>query len=147
MWDQPSAAQESEIQADYPSQLHVNTIDAVFFFSLNTRVKPFTSLDVRKALNYAVDRSLMVGPLAFGPLGGRITCQTLPPRYLSYRPYCPYTLSPSPNGAADIVTAQRLVARSGMRGTPVTINTNSGISSGRPARVLALALNELGFPG
>jgi YVTN family beta-propeller protein len=146
MWDQPTSGQYARIRANYPTQTHENALDQTVFFSLNTRVAPFTSLAVRQAVNFALDRSRLAGPTPSYPLGGKVTCQVLPPDFLSYKPYCPYTLNPSPSGAwtaPDVLKAQRLVAHSGIRGMRVTV----AVLAPRVAfaRVLVQTLTELGF--
>jgi ABC-type transport system substrate-binding protein/DNA-binding SARP family transcriptional activator len=112
-----------ELATRYASQLHSDPLAATFAFALNTRVPPFNSLAVRRALNYAIDRG-RIAAFSGGELAAQPTCQVLPPNLPGYRPYCPYTLDPSPGGswtAPDLATAEELVRASGMRGTKVTV--------------------------
>lgn len=149
MWDQPTYGQFARMQSDYPGQTHQNATDETTFFALNTRVPPFTSRAVRQAVNFAVDRSQMTGPEPNTPLGGKITCQILPSNFLAYQRYCPYTWNPSPSGrwmAPDLVRAERLVAHSGMHGTPVTVFAPGWNGRNASSRVLVRTLRELGFP-
>jgi peptide/nickel transport system substrate-binding protein len=68
-----------------------------------------------------------------------------------YRPYCPYTILPSPAGAwtaPDLTTALRLVRDSGTRGDRVTVlysNEGTGFPSQATARYLVSVLDELGY--
>jgi ABC-type transport system substrate-binding protein/DNA-binding SARP family transcriptional activator len=107
----------------YASQVHIDPAGATFALVVNTRVAPFDRLAVRKALNYAIDRN-RIARLSGSSLTAQPTCQVLAPTLPGYRPYCPYTLDPSPSGswtAPDFAKAERLVAGSGTRGNKVTL--------------------------
>jgi peptide/nickel transport system substrate-binding protein len=96
---------------------------ATNFLFLNTRIAPFNNPDVRKAINFAVDRNKIVD-LVGGASAAAPTCQILPPNYPGYRRYCPYTVNPTPDGmynGPDFATASALVARSGTHGMRVTV--------------------------
>jgi DNA-binding SARP family transcriptional activator/ABC-type transport system substrate-binding protein/DNA-binding beta-propeller fold protein YncE len=135
------------LRASTPQQLHQATIPTTAFYALNTRVPPFNDVRVRRALNFAVDRRLLVR-LYGGPEQATPTCQILPPGIPGYRRYCPYTRDPSSGGrwtAPDLAKAKRLVAASGTRGTAVRVWDAS--DAGNPAvdRYLALVLRHLGY--
>jgi ABC-type transport system substrate-binding protein len=90
---------------------------------LNTRVPPFDRLNVRRALNYAADRAAAIQANG-GSDAAQPTCQTLPPDFAGYRPYCPYTAGSTTRGmwtAPDLTRARALVARSDTRGMRVTV--------------------------
>jgi peptide/nickel transport system substrate-binding protein len=90
---------------------------------MNTRVAPFNTVLVRRALNDAIDRNEIIN-LAGGPLAARPTCQILPPGIPGYLPYCPYTINPNTSGSwsgPDLAAAKRLVSTSGTRGMKVTL--------------------------
>lgn len=119
----PSAARLAAAKTRYASQIHSNPQAATVGFFLNTRVPPFDRVDVRKALNYAVDRGVAVR-IAGGSDQAQPTCQILPPDFPGYKPYCPYTASPGPGAvwtAPDIAKAKTLVAASGTRGMKITV--------------------------
>ena len=117
-------------------------IQALF---LNTRVPPFNRLDVRRAVNFAVDRAAATNAWG-GPSLAEPTCQILPPNFPGYRPYCPYTAGSTKHGkwsAPDLATARALVARSGTRGMKVTVwawNQAKGFN-----RVAVKVLHSLGY--
>ena len=115
--------QMSRLQVQYASGLHSNPSPATQGLFLNTRVPPFDRLDVRRALNYAVDRVAATNAQG-GPDVAQPTCQLLPPNLPGYRPYCPYTAGATTHGkwsAPDLAKARALVARSGTRGMKVTL--------------------------
>ncbi len=106
----PPADRMQEIRTRYAAQSHPYIQLALDYFFLNTRVAPFDDPDVRRALNYAVDRATMaelVGPLGLWGAGGPVTCQALPPNTPGYAPYCPFTSNGSSNGDPDLVEAQQ----------------------------------------
>jgi len=149
MWDSPSVSQYSQMEADFPDQIYLISQPATSYFWLNTRVPPFSSLAVRRAVNLALDRHrFLLGAAADQTFGGAITCQVLPPDFPSYSRYCPYTLDPSASGnwiAPDLATAQSLVAGSGMRSVRVTIAAPVGLASPEQYDLLGETLRRLGF--
>ncbi|HYB46249.1 MAG TPA: BTAD domain-containing putative transcriptional regulator [Streptosporangiaceae bacterium] len=120
-YDGVPADRMGEVQTRFASQLHVNPAIGTDALVLNTRVAPFNDVRVRQAINYAVDRGEIARLIGQGT---RPACQMLPPGLPGYQRYCPYTLDPSPSGtwlAPDLVKAERLIAASRTRGTPITI--------------------------
>ena len=128
-----------ELRLRYPSRLNRPPAPGIGFLALNTKLPPFDSLDARRAVSYAVDRSFVRAN------GDRPSCQVLPPALAGYRPYCPYTLHPATGrwSAPDLVTARRLVARSGTRGAHVTIW--AGASSRVVTDPFVKALRRIGY--
>jgi len=118
-WDSGSF---EDLSVRFPAQVHTGPATSVWFVVLNTEVPPFDNVDVRRAMNFAVDRDRVAQIFgAFSPLPA---CQQLPPNLLGYEPYCPYTMDPGPGGdgvwtAPDLDEAQRLVRRSGTAGMQV----------------------------
>jgi YVTN family beta-propeller protein len=113
----------ARLASHYASQLHLDSIGSTYSVFLNTRVPPFNRLDARRAVNEATDRRSLVRLLG-GSTAAKATCQTLPPDFPGYRPYCPYGLAPSPAGTwigPNLERAQRLVAASGTKGTRITV--------------------------
>jgi peptide/nickel transport system substrate-binding protein len=112
---------------------------------LNTRLPPFDDARVRRALNYAVDRRLVVS-LAGGSQLAQPTCQVIPPGSPGHRAYCPYTLNPNPAGtwtAPDLARAHRLVEASGTKGARVKVW--AWPERERIARYFVSLLRELGY--
>ena len=135
-----------ELFTRYASQVHTSSRPTTVYFWLNTREPPFDNPDVRRALNYAVDRR---AALAFegGARFASPTCQILPPSFPGYRPYCPYTAGAGPDRpwtAPDLRRARRLIAHSGTRGMHVTVfGTSPGFTA--HSRFLARLLRQLGY--
>ena len=119
----PRTRELPQLARRYTTQLHSNPNAATFAFVMNTRVAPFDRLDVRRALNFAIDRKRILA-LAGGSFEAQPTCQILPPTLAGYQPYCPYTLRANASGtwiAPDLARAERLVRASGTRNARVTV--------------------------
>jgi peptide/nickel transport system substrate-binding protein len=140
---QPPADRVDELTTRYAAQTHLVPIQGYFLMYLNTRVPPFDDPRVRRAIAYAVDRG-KVKQLYPGP--AEVSCQVLPPNFPGYRPYCPYTLNPSPAGAwsaPDRATAERLIEESGTRGMKVTVWANPYFAD--LSRYFVRLLDSLGY--
>jgi peptide/nickel transport system substrate-binding protein len=131
--------------------VHIDPAGATFALVVNTRVAPFDRLAVRQALNYAIDRN-RIARLTGCSLTAQPTCQVLAPTLPGYRPYCPYTLDPSPSGswtAPDFAKAERLISGSGTRGTKVTLllvtPPSADAATLRVGRYVVSVLNRLGY--
>ena len=84
-----------------------------------------TTIDARKAVNFAIDRAHMAELARARALPS--PASLLPPSFPGYQPYCPYTLRPDAGGrwkAPDMEAAQRLVDASGTRGQNVIARTD-----------------------
>ena len=112
----PTSEQLQEIRNRVPAQVHDYLDLGTFYFFLNTQLPPFNDIHARQAINFAVDRNKA---LEAYHQQGRVTCQILPPNFLGYHPFCPYTLDPNDAGtwgAPDFRKANHQVALSGTRG-------------------------------
>jgi ABC-type transport system substrate-binding protein/DNA-binding SARP family transcriptional activator len=119
----PAARELPQLERLSATQLHSDPLAATFAFVLNTRVPPFDRVEVRRALNYAIDRKRIL-TLVGGAFGAQPTCQILPSTLAGYQPYCPYTALPNDAGAwvaPDLARAERLVRASGARNAQVTV--------------------------
>jgi YVTN family beta-propeller protein len=139
-----------QLATRYAHQLHSPPLGATIGLVLNTRVAPFNVLAARQALNYAIDRAALIQMIG-GPLMAQPTCQVLPPAMPGYRPYCPYTINPSPSGSwtgPDLARAEQLVTASGTRGAKVTVVTGAfgtQIPTQATGRYLVSVLDKLGY--
>jgi len=150
VFDGPPASQLEGLATHYADQLHARPQAGTIGLFLNTRVRPFTSLAARQAVNYAVDRNKVLGMIG-GPLAGGTTCQILPPTLAGYQPYCPYTVATGQSGAwagPDLAKAEQLVQASGTAGAKVTVLAGIWDPS-EPGReignYLVSILNKIGY--
>lgn len=122
------------IERKHASRLRIFTPPSLAYFFMNTRVAPFDSLKVRRAVNYAISRRWLVhlaGGLA------RTTENILPPSYPSFRRHRLYP--------HDLRKARRLVRESGYLGKRVTV-WNHDVASDLPfTHYLVSVLHRIGF--
>jgi peptide/nickel transport system substrate-binding protein len=122
------------IEAKHGSRLRTFTPPNLMYFFMNTRVPPFTSLDVRRAVNYAISRpwlKRLAGGLA------RTTENILPPGYPSFRAHALYR--------HNLRKAIRLVRESGFRGKRVFV-WNHDVTADLPfTKYLVSVLRRIGF--
>jgi len=140
-----------------PAQVHTSPAAWTFFAVLDTRVPPFDEVDVRRAMNLALDRDRIVEILG-GVAAASPTCQQLPPNFPGYEPYCPYTSNPGPGGEGswtgpDMEEAERLVRRSGTAGSRVVVKVPAFFFKLSDAQARLLSdymielLDDLGYVG
>ena len=131
----------------HSGRLRVHPLLGTGYLFLNVHAPPFDDLRVRRALNYAFDRRLVVDAYG-GPRTAVPTCQVLPPGMPGYRPYCPYTRDATAGDytGPDLETARRLVAASHTRGMKVTVwdVASPGNDAGESREAVA-ALRRLGY--
>jgi YVTN family beta-propeller protein len=131
------AERRSEVETRFASQLHEQPLLATDYFVLNTKVRPFDDVRVRRALNVALNRREIVA-LYGGSEAATPTCQVLPPEMGGYRRYCPYRY--------DLGRARRLVAASGTRGTKVLVwDTRAPAIAYQEGAAVVGALRNLGY--
>jgi peptide/nickel transport system substrate-binding protein len=82
-------------------QFHVNTTNSVNYVAFNTKKAPFTRANVRKAVNFAIDRTAINRQA--GAYAGKPTDQVLPPNLPGYLAAKIYPLE-----GPDLATARRL---------------------------------------
>jgi YVTN family beta-propeller protein len=137
-----------EVTTRFRSRLHSNAGSETDFLQFNTRIPPFNDVRVRRALNFAIDRNVVVR-LFGGPAVASATCQILPPGVFGFRRYCPYTRHPRRKlwTNPDLAMARRLVAASNTRGAAVTIwgTPNSPAVQHRVLPYVLAILRRLGY--
>ena len=135
----------NEVATKYPHQIHVSPLLAYWYLEMNVNMKPFSNLDARLAVNYAIDRGAMV-KLYGGPVLATPSCQVLPPGMPGYQPYCPFTKNPGTKWSApDMAKAKALMAKSGMIGQKVTVITQNVEPYSGLGDYVQSVLNQLGF--
>jgi peptide/nickel transport system substrate-binding protein len=135
-WD-PQAippASFSATEGKYGSQIKVYTPPNTYYFFMNTRVKPFDNVLVRRAVNYAIDRNALVS--IYGGLA-RPTENILPPSYPSYSKHSLYPYDPA--------KARRLIRQAHAVGARVRVwNYNRGIDP-KATEYLIQVLDSIGL--
>jgi peptide/nickel transport system substrate-binding protein len=123
-----------EIEQKYESRLRPFMPPNLMYFFMNTRVPPFNSVKVRRAVNYAISRRWLkhlAGGLA------HTTENILPFPYASFRAHSLYR--------HDLRKAIRLVRASGYRGKRVFV-WNHDVAADLPfTKYLVSVLNRIGF--
>jgi DNA-binding SARP family transcriptional activator/ABC-type transport system substrate-binding protein len=137
-----------EIVRRFPGQWHSLLQPDTEWLQLNTTIPPFNDLRVRQALSLAIDRAAIVRMYG-GRLTATPTCQLIPPGLAGYQRYCPYTAGRADGRwhAPDLARARALVAASGTRGDPITLDGWVGGSQACPQLMpyTARLLRELGY--
>lgn len=117
------------------------------YLYMNTSVKPFDQLEVRQAVNYAIDRS-NIKRVFGGPITGPIATSIIPPGmpgYLSPEEYNPFE---TPNMSGDMDRAKELMAQAGLEGGfdgELLMVGASDPPHDRIAETVRADLEELGF--
>ena len=94
-------------------QVHTSARPSLTYIFLNEQVPPLNNVDVRKAINYAVDRTAILAQWG-GPLAGAPSDQIIPAGQADYKQYSIYPNTP------NLPEAKKLMAASGVK-TPVTL--------------------------
>lgn len=131
------------LQATFGDRLYLTPTETTQGVILNTRITPFSNPLARRAVAFAVNRSLVT---ANWFTDATITCQVLPPDFPGHRPYCPYTVQPNSNGGwngAAVTKAQGMVKRSGTFGAHVVLYTLPDQVAGM--RQVVAAMNQIGY--
>jgi YVTN family beta-propeller protein len=134
-----------QLSARSPGQVHSLPMAGTDWMSLNVRRRPFDSVRVRRALNYATDRARIVD-INGGPEFASPTCQIVPKGFPAYQPYCPYTAQRTSGGgwtAPDVAQARRLIAQSGRAGERLVVRVPD--YKREIGRYFTALLDKLGF--
>ena len=133
---QPPPDRLSQLQSQHADQIKVYTPPNTFYFFMNNTVAPFNDVNIRKAVNYAINRQATVriqGGLA-SP-----TENIFPSNYPEYEKtnYYPYSLK----------KARALVQAAGDVGTNVTVYTDDNETRRAPemGQYMVQVLNSIGF--
>ena len=124
-----------DVQRRYGKQLHLRPTANTYYLWMNTRVAPFNKLNVRKAVNYAIDRKALVR-LVWGGLGAP-TQNVLPPTYPQYQ-----KLNLYPHNLAK---AKAMIKAAGVDGDQVTVWGRSVSDSVVATEYYASVLDSIGF--
>jgi peptide/nickel transport system substrate-binding protein len=124
----------AETEATYSDQLKVYTPPNTYYFFMNTKVAPFNKLQVRQAVNYAINRDTLVA--IYGGLA-RPTENILPPTYPSYVKHSLYR--------HDLAKARRLIKAAHATGVHVLVWTHDRGLDQKATEYLVKVLNSIGL--
>ena len=147
-WSGAPQADEDRFRTTHGSKLLLTTpgLNTNYVF-VNATKPPFNNRDARRAVAYALDRGALTSDR--NNLSGPVTCQLIPPGFVAYRPYCPFTLGGGGNGRwtePDPTTAKELVTRSGTHGARVVLVVDDNDPSPQTAgKHIVTMLNRLGY--
>jgi YVTN family beta-propeller protein len=138
---------DQSLATRYPARVHTTLIFWTGYLFLNTRQPPFTSLEARQAVNYAIDRARVLQLLHLAPGQGAVTCQILPTDFPGHQSYCPYTTGTKDGiwHGPDLAKARRLAKDSRTANVPVTVWTFGGYGDKAVASYLVQLLKDLGY--
>ncbi|HTO24473.1 MAG TPA: ABC transporter substrate-binding protein, partial [Gaiellaceae bacterium] len=124
----------ASVQAQHADQIKVYTPANTYYFFMNTRTPPFDKLQVRQAVNYAINREALVR--IYAGLA-QPTQNVLPPTYPQYRilNLYPYNLA----------KAKQLIAASGDKGMAVTVWNHDRGYDPKATAYLTDVLNSIGL--
>jgi peptide/nickel transport system substrate-binding protein len=123
-----------EVQQNYAERLKLYVPANTGYFFMNTRTPPFDKLEVRQAVNHAIDRQAMTR--LYGGLA-QPTENVLPPTYPQYEKINLYP--------HDLEKAKQLVQEAGATGANVTVWGSSRDISRKPVEYLTDILNQIGL--
>jgi peptide/nickel transport system substrate-binding protein len=124
----------AQLESKYKDQIKLSPCACTWYFFMNQRLKPFSNLKARQAVNYGIDRQALVQ--LFGGLG-QTTQNFLPPGYPQYKKINYWTY--------DMAKAKQLVQQSGMAGTSVKVFGENVDPSKTVVPYLVGQLNKMGF--
>jgi peptide/nickel transport system substrate-binding protein len=118
-------------------------IASTYYFFMNTKVAPFNNVDVRTAVNMALDRTALAR-LSSGSLTPG--CYFLPPAIVGHNTGpCSYGDPTKVPSTDTVAKAKKMIADAGLAGTKVTVWSQTRSPRQEYSAYLADLLNKLGF--
>ena len=151
--DAEASGRLEELLVRFASQVYSTPMAWTEYLVLATEVPPFDDVEVRRALNSAIDRGRLV-KIYGGEGAAKPTCQQLPPNFPGYEPYCPYTADRGPDSKGlwiaprlDLEEARKIVRGSGTAGMRVVYEYSPQVFSqgGLLGHYLVEVLESLGY--
>jgi peptide/nickel transport system substrate-binding protein len=144
MTEDPTGDLLPQVKAKYSDRFRMDPNPPnTYWFFLNETTPPFDKLEVRQAVNYAIDSRALQRIF-----GGRLqpTCNFLPPGYAGngYKKIdpCPYG---DPAGPPDIAKAKQMVKDAGVAGQTVTVWGNNKDPRPQITEYLRDVMSQIGF--
>jgi peptide/nickel transport system substrate-binding protein len=145
VYDPPPTDRLNELGTSYANQVHVNSLTAFWYLTLNMNLAPFNNPLARQAINWAVDRNALV-KLYGGANLAQPVCTILPPDFPGHVDFCDYTKGGGKTWTApDLDKAKQLVQQSGTAGQEVGIVTQDDEVNKSIGEYLQSLLNEIGY--
>jgi peptide/nickel transport system substrate-binding protein len=135
MVDPPPADLLPQIESQYSDRFRFQDSINTYYFWMNNTTPPFNNLQVRQAINYAIDPAALTRIF-----GGRLhpSQQILPPGMPGYQEY---KLYPGP----DLTKAKQLIAQAHPSDMDITVWTDDEPDRKRIGAYYQDVLNQLGF--
>jgi peptide/nickel transport system substrate-binding protein len=124
----------ANVQQKYGDRLKIYTPANTYYFFMNNRLAPFDKLQVRQAVNYAIDRNALVR--LYGGLATP-TENVLPPTYPQYKKHSFYQ--------HNLAKAKQLIQQAGAKGATVTVWGSNRETSRKPVEYLQDVLKQIGL--
>jgi peptide/nickel transport system substrate-binding protein len=133
-----------EIEGKYSDRYEEHPTSNTYYLFLNVRVPPFDKEQVRKAVNYGVDKPALARLFAGNLVPG---CSFLPPGVPGYDEAldvedCPWG---NPNEPPDLERARRMIADAGAEGAKVTVWGDTLDPDDKIAAAYSDMLNQMGL--
>jgi peptide/nickel transport system substrate-binding protein len=133
--DSPPTDRVAELRSRYSDRFRQFATPSSFYFFMNTEAPPFDKLEVRRAVNHAID------PDAINRVQGGVIApqnETLPPQLPGYKD----TPDLYPH---NVNRAKQLIREAGVEGDKVTVWGNPELATKRTVEYYADVLNEIGL--
>jgi peptide/nickel transport system substrate-binding protein len=145
VFDTLPADRLQQLSTKYASQIHVNSLTAIWYAPMNVNIAPFNNLKARQAVNYAINKNSAV-QLYGGKQLGTPTCTILPPGFPGYNSYCAYNSKSSATYAGpNLAKAKALVKASGTAGQKVGIVVTNDTVNEAVGTYIVGVLNSIGY--
>jgi peptide/nickel transport system substrate-binding protein len=136
LWNQYGPT--SKLGKAHKQQFFVNSILSTSYLALNTSRPVFSNVNLRKAVNYGIDRRTLLQQS--GAYAGKTSDQILPPGILGFKKVSQYPL----NGP-DTAKATQFVNAGNGKGKDITVYTCDAGPCPKRAAILQANLGAIGF--
>ena len=134
-----------QLSTKYASQLHVNSLTAIWYLPMNTNLAPFNNYKAREALNYAINKTAAI-KLFGGSQLAQPACTILPPGFPGHLDFCFYQKGKGTMyGGPDLAKAKALVKESGTFGQSVGIVVTNDSVNEAVGQYVQSVLNSIGY--
>jgi peptide/nickel transport system substrate-binding protein len=133
----------STVQSQAKDRYQTVPLAATYYFFLNTQVAPFNNVQARQAVNLATDRTALARLSAGSLTPG---CFFLPPTIVGHQNGSCNGVDPNTvPSAANVARAKQMIQAAGLKGTKVTVWSETRSPRQEFAAYFNDLLNQLGF--